>query len=148
MSYCLGVAFRLSDEFTIALDIYRTHWSDFWAKGGGGSTSPITGKPRKESHVKDTTQVRLGGEYLMVLEKTIVPLRFGLFYDPEPSEKNPDDYFGFSLGTGIILWNNIILDCAYIYRWGRDVRGDSTAIPSSKVDVDQHQLYVSMIYHF
>ena len=147
MSYGIGLAFRLSDEFTVACDLYRTMWSDFWSKGRFGSTSPITGKQRSQSHVHDTTQVRLGCEYLFVLEKTIVPLRFGVFYDPEPSEKHPDDYFGISVGTGIMI-GDIVLDCAYVYRWGRDVKGDVLPIPNTKADVDQHKIFVSMIYHF
>jgi long-subunit fatty acid transport protein len=147
MSYGIGLAFRLSDEFTVACDIYRTKWSDFCAKGEYGSTSPITGMPKNQSDVHDTTQVRLGCEYLFVLEKTIVPLRFGVFYDPEPSEKHPDDYFGISVGTGIMI-GDIVLDCAYVYRWGRDVKGDVLPIPNTKADVDQHKLFVSVIYHF
>jgi len=148
LSYGIGLAFRLSDKLTCAVDIYRTHWSDFWVKGDGGSSSPITGKARRDSHVHDTTQVRIGCEYLFVLERTIIPLRLGAFYDPSPSEKAPDDYFGCSIGTGIMLYNRILLDCAYIYRWGRDVGGDMIGLPGTDYDVDQHQLYISMIYHF
>ncbi|MCP4714723.1 MAG: hypothetical protein GY868_06360 [Deltaproteobacteria bacterium] len=147
MSYGLGIALRLSDQLTVAADIYRTHWSDFWVKSRAGSSSPITGNARRESHVKDTTQIRIGCEYLLVLEKTLVPLRFGAFYDPEPSEKHPEDFFGITLGTGAML-GNVIIDCAYIYRWGRDVNGAVIGIPSTKADVDQHELFISMIYHF
>lgn len=147
MSYGIGLAFRLSDAFTVAFDVYRTHWSDFWLKSENGSSSPITGKHRNESHVHDTTQVRIGCEYLFILEKTIVPLRLGAFYDPEPSEKIPEDYFGISVGTGIML-GNVVLDCAYVFRWGRDVKGDTLGIPQTKADVDQHSLFISMIYHF
>jgi long-subunit fatty acid transport protein len=147
MSYGLGVAFRLSDAFTVAFDLYKTHWSDFWSKGQFGSTSPITGKPRSESHVHNTTQARVGCEYLLVFERTIVPLRLGAFYDPEPSEKNPDDYFGISAGTGVMI-GDILIDCAYVYRWGRDVKGDTLPIQKTDADEDQHKLFVSMIYHF
>ncbi len=55
------------------------------------STSPIDGAAKEDSHVHDTTQLRLGGEYLLMLEKTIIPLRAGVFYDPQPSQKHPDD---------------------------------------------------------
>lgn len=147
MSYGIGLAFRLSDAFTVACDVYRTDWSEFWMKGKSGSTSALSGKPRSESHVHDTTQVRLGCEYLFILEKTLVPLRLGVFYDPEPTEKNPEDYFGISIGTGIML-GNIVLDWCYIYRWGRDVKGEKFGTSKTKADVDQHKIYVSMIYHF
>jgi len=63
LSYGLGVALRLSDTLTLGADVYRTCWSDFWVKDSGGSTSPISGQPRRHSHVHDTTQLRLGGEY-------------------------------------------------------------------------------------
>jgi hypothetical protein len=91
--------------------------------------------------------VRLGGEYLFVLEHNLIPLRFGLFYDPEPSDKHPEDFYGISFGTGIML-GNVVLDCAYIYRWGEDVEGDVLGIPKTKADVEQHRFFISMIYHF
>ena len=91
--------------------------------------------------------MRAGCEYLFVLEKTIIPLRCGVFYDPEPSAKHPDDFYGFSLGTGISL-GPVVLDCAYIYRWGRNVKGDLVEEPGTKLDIRQHNFYVSMIYHF
>ena len=62
-------------------------------------------------------------------------------------KKNPEDYYGISAGTGIIL-GNIVLDCAYIYRWGHDVQGDVLGIPQTDADVDQHTLFASVIYHF
>jgi long-subunit fatty acid transport protein len=147
MSYGIGLAFRLSDEFTVACDVYRTNWSDFWVKSQQGRTSPITGGARGDAHTHDTTQVRLGCEYLFILERTLVPLRFGVFYEPEPSTKNPDDFYGVSIGTGIMI-GNIVLDCCYTYRWGRDVKGDVIEQTQSRLDVDQHNFYISLIYHF
>ena len=147
MSYGVGIAFRFSDTFTMSCDVYRTRWSKFWAKGRYGTTSPITGKPRSQSHVHSTTQVRIGGEYLWVLEKTIIPFRFGLFYDPEPSEKNPDDFFGISFGTGIMI-RDVLIDCAYVYRWARNVKADMLPLQQTQADLDQHKFVISMIYHF
>jgi long-subunit fatty acid transport protein len=147
MSYGIGVALRLSDVFTAGGDVYRTCWSNFWVRDRNGSTSPISGEPRRHSHVHDTTQVRLGCEYLWILQRTIVPLRLGLFYDPEPSEKSPEDYYGLSVGTGVMI-GNVVLDCAYIYRFGRDVEGDAVGIAQTEADADQHSILVSMIYHF
>jgi long-subunit fatty acid transport protein len=147
MSYGAGIACRFSDTFTLSCDVYRTRWSRFWAKGRYGATSPITGKPRSQSHVHSTTQIRIGGEYLWILERTIVPFRFGIFYDPEPSEKDPDDFFGISLGSGIMI-KDVLLDCAYIYRWARDTRSDVLPLQQTNADVDQHRFIISMIYHF
>jgi long-subunit fatty acid transport protein len=146
-SYGLGVAFRLTDRFTTSFDVYRTEWSDYWIRSSGRKTSPITGGLISKSRTRDTTQVRAGCEYLFVLEKTIIPLRCGVFYDPEPAAKSPDDFYGFSLGTGISL-GPVVLDCAYIYRWGRNVKGNQIEVPGTKADIKQHNFYVSMIYHF
>ena len=150
MSYGLGVAFRLSDILTLSFDVYRTNWSRFYMEDKDNhDTSPINGAQRRDSHVHDTTQFRLGGEYLLMLEKTIIPLRAGLFYDPQPSQKHPDDFFGFSLGSGVMLGNHVLLDWAYQMRYGHNVSGGSLGgIADAKADVVQHRLMVSMIYHF
>jgi len=146
-SYGLGIAFRLTDAFTTSFDVYHTEWSDYWIRSNGSKTNPVTGGLMSKSHTRDTTQVRAGCEYLFVLEKTIIPLRWGVFYDPEPAAKHPDDFYGFSLGTGISL-GPVVLDCAYIYRWGRSVKGSQIGEQGTKLDIKQHNIYVSMIYHF
>jgi len=148
LSYGLGLALRFSDRFTASLDVFRTEWSHFRLEDGmGNRMSPVTGKPSHESPIEATHQVRLGAEYLFIFPKTVVPLRWGLFYDPEPSEKNPEDFWGFSLGTGISI-GDLIFDCAYQFRYGNDVEGDVFNIPSTSADVMQHLLMVSFIYHF
>ncbi|GAI10834.1 unnamed protein product, partial [marine sediment metagenome] len=45
------------------------------------------GRFKSESDVKNTVQIRLGGEYLFIgtRKKIVVPVRAGFFYDPEPS---------------------------------------------------------------
>jgi long-subunit fatty acid transport protein len=148
MSYGLGIAFRFSDALTCALDIYRTEWGEFEYKDGKrNKTSPIDGRPASQSDIDPTHQVRLGAEYLLFLEKTIVPLRFGLFYDPQPAEGSPEDFYGFSLGSGVIV-GPLILDAAYEYRFGNNVNGSVIGIPGTDADVAQHKILISAIYHF
>jgi len=149
ISYGLGLALRFSDKFTASFDVYRTEWDHFRLKDGNGNyTNPITGKSNHESDVDSTTQVRLGAEYLFIFTRTVIPLRCGLFYDPQPSEKNPDDFWGFTLGTGISI-GDLIFDCAYQFRYGNNVGGDVLVdVPSISADVTQHLLMWSFIYHF
>ena len=79
-SYGAGLAFRLSDSFTVAFDAYRTEWGRYFFRDElDRKTSPIDGRPRRESHLKATNQVHLGAEYLFILEKTIIPVRGGVF---------------------------------------------------------------------
>ena len=150
LSYGVGVAFKLSDAFTVSLDVYRTQWSRFFMEDKcHRDSSPVNGLPRKHSHVHDTTQIHLGSEYLLMGERTILPLRAGLFYDPQPSQKHPDDFFGFSCGSGVVLKERILLDWAYQLRYGHRVSGGSLGgIADAKAEVIQHKIMVSMIYHF
>ena len=149
MSYGLGVAWRFSDQFSIDLDVYRTHWSDYILEDENGNKfSPIDGKPASESDVGDTTQVRFGGEYLIIRpdQAMVIPLRAGLFYDPEPAHDGTKDFYGLSLGSGI-GYKRFIVDLAYQLRWGRDVETDSL-IANSTADITQHTVLLSVIYHF
>ena len=136
------------DKLTLDLDVYRTDWSDYVLHDAeGNALNPITGKSQGDSDVSDTTQVRMGGEYLMIGEKAVIPLRAGIFYDPEPAEGSPDDFWGFSIGSGI-AYKKFIFDIAYQYRFGRDVRTVTVGGEDSSQDVDQHTVYMSVIYHF
>lgn len=100
------------------------------------------------SEVDATYQIRLGGEYLFILEKTIIPLRAGVFYDPEPSHKNPQDFYGFALGSGASL-GPLIIDIAYQFRFANGVSGEQLGLPPAfKSDIRQSTLFASAIYHF
>ena len=148
LSYGLGVAVRFSDRFTTSLDVFRTEWDRFKMEDGFGRRwNPTTGKRSYESSTDETHQVRLGAEYLFIFPRTVVPVRGGLFYDPEPTENNPDDFWGATLGTGISL-GDLIFDCAYQFRYGNNVGGGLFKGYSSRSDVIQHLLMVSFIYHF
>lgn len=145
LSYGIGAAYRFNDRLTLSMDIYRTEWNDFiFEDGKGNRTSPLTGK---ESKVKATHQVRMGGEYLVLNPAVIIPLRWGVFYDPAPGEGSPDDVFGFSIGSGIV-YGRYILDIAYQYRWGDGIGEHILPELNFSQDVSEHQLYASMILHF
>jgi long-subunit fatty acid transport protein len=149
MSYGIGLACRFSDEFTVDLDVYRTEWSKYiLTDGQGNEFDPITGRPKSESNVKDTTQVRIGGEYLFIQEERnlVVPLRAGFLYDPEPADGKVKDFYGITVGSGI-GHKGIIFDMAYQLRWGHQV-DTGNLIANSKADVTQHLILVSVIYHF
>lgn len=140
MAYGAGLAWRIHDSVTLDLDAYRTHWDDFiLTDGAGHSMSPISRQDPAVSTIAPTTQVRLGAEYLWIRNRTVIPFRAGTFYDPEPARNGPDDFFGFSLGTGL-AWGPVVYDIAYQYRFGRGVR--------SGRNVDQHAVHLSLIYHF
>lgn len=152
MSYGVGVSYRFSDKLTIAADIYRTEWQDFVLMDADGKeTDPITGKSIHESDIDPTYQVRLGAEYLFINRKPryVIPLRAGVFYDPAPAEGSPDDYYGFSLGSGIAI-GRYVFDIACQYRFGNDVGGSSMiqSYDNFSQNVDEYMVYSSLIIHF
>ena len=148
MSYGIGLAYRFSDELTASIDIYRTEWDDFvLIDSNGNKTSPITGQPISESDIDPTHQVRMGMEYLFIMTKYVVPLRGGIFYDPAPAEGSPDDFYGFSLGSGIAK-GRFVFDIAYQYRFGNNVGTSILKNLEFSQDVEEHTVYSSLIIHF
>jgi long-subunit fatty acid transport protein len=147
-AYGIGLSYRHSDRLTVALDVYRTEWSRFIIiDEEDNEINPLTGVDIRSGRLKDTTQVRLGTEYLFIKDKYVIPVRFGLFYDPEPAAGHVDDFYGFSLGTGI-SYGNIALDTSYQFRTGNDATGDLLPeIDGSRVDIKQHIWMVSMIIY-
>jgi long-subunit fatty acid transport protein len=149
LSYGVGFAWRFSDQFTIDLDVYRTDWSKYvLTDGQGNKMSPINALPESMSDIKDTTQIRVGGEYLFVFpEKNMaIPLRVGFFYDPEPSQGEAKDFYGFSVGSGV-AYKGFIFDVAYQLRWGRNL-DTGNLIATSEADMMQHTILASLIIHF
>lgn len=147
-SFGLGVSIDFSDRFLIALDIYHTQWQDYLiCDPNGDRISPINKKPKEDANIKPTTQIRLGFEYLIIYPLPVVPIRAGIFYDPEPASGNVDDFYGFSSGTGITFkrWS---FDIAYQYRFGskREAEDMLNKVISSKVR--QHYFYSSIIFYF
>lgn len=148
LSYGVGAAYRFSDAFTMSGDIYRTHWEDFIYRAENGvNTSPVSGKRSEESDVAAATWFRLGAEYLFILKKITVAARGGVFYDQSPAEGSPDDYYGFSLGTGL-AYKRFIWDIALQQRFGSGVGESMLQGRGFSQDVSDQKLYTSLIIHF
>jgi long-subunit fatty acid transport protein len=156
-SYGVGFAYRHSDNLSLSFDIYRTDWSEYSVTTARGVKNPLSGKyivafdPSLTSSdmggkPHDTTQVRIGGEYLVIDEKMTIPIRVGVYYDPEPGQAKVDNLFGVSLGSGVAI-RDIALDISYQYRWGNRVSGD-VQNSTFNSDISQHTIMTSLIYHF
>ncbi|HEY5974441.1 MAG TPA: outer membrane protein transport protein [Geobacteraceae bacterium] len=148
LSWGLGLAYRHSDSLTVSLDVYRTLWSDMELITADGSRlNPFYNTPIDQGRLSDTTQVRLGTEYLFIDPKWVVPVRAGLFYDPEPGKGHVDDYYGIAVGTGF-SHPRFSIDLAYNYRFGNNVSGDIAQTQDKATDVQQHSVLVSTIIYF
>ncbi len=148
LSYGIGASYRFSDELTAALDIYRTEWGDFTlTDSDGNEMSPVTGKSAGESDIDATHQLRMGAEYLYIADNYVIPFRGGVFYDPAPAGGSPDDFYGFSLGSGI-AYKRFIFDMAYQFRFGNNVGASILDEWDFSQDVSEHMIYTSIIVHF
>ncbi|RLC20959.1 MAG: hypothetical protein DRI57_03525 [Deltaproteobacteria bacterium] len=157
MSCGIGFAYRFSDVASASLDIYRTEWDDFiLTNSNGKQESPITRQSPADSDVDPTHQIRMGAEYLFISPKSnyLIPVRGGIFYDPAPAEGNPDDFFGFSIGSGIAYINRkkdkplFSFDIAYQCRFGNNVGASFLKGWGFSQDVREHTVYSSVIIYF
>ncbi len=152
-SYGAGVAFRYSDALTMAFDATMVEWDRFvYTYENGEKISLINGLPEDMADIDPTVTYRLGGEYLFIKPNYVVPIRGGLFYDPEPARGEQDDYYGASFGLGL-AYKQLIVDMAYWYRWGNDVLLYTTYDPitmqihENRGDVAEQMIMLSAIIH-
>ena len=145
-SFGLGVSYKPTDNWVFAIDTYYTEWSRFAIRDSkGNEVNPIYGTPISQGRLSDTVQVRAGGEYLFILDKHIIPIRAGVFYDPEPSKSGMKDFFGFSLGSGFST-QRYSFDLAYQFRSASKTTGDLPTV--SDADITQHTVMSSFIFYF
>jgi long-subunit fatty acid transport protein len=150
--WSLGALWRWNDRLYTSMDISRTYWSEYSYKAEGEERiNPVNGAPYSTSALADCWSVRLGGEYLCVLSWTEIPLRGGLFWEQRPAVGAPDEYWGFSLGSGISLGKDpgkVVIDIAYSYEHGEKVMGSLLPEQGMTSDVTRHQIFISAIWHF
>lgn len=148
VSVGFGFAYQLKRNFIVSMDVYRTEWDDFiLTDSNGQDISPVSGSPLAESDIDPTHQVRIGMEYLFITSEHIIPLCAGAFYDPAPAPGNPDDIFGFSLGSGI-GWRKFHFDMAYQFRFGKNISEHIMKDRSFGETTEQHTVHSSLIFHF
>jgi hypothetical protein len=123
MSYGIGGAYRHSDALTVSADFYRTEWSSFRRRdtkiedGTHKAINPISGERYADARVSGTTQLHAGAEYLFVFSRTVVPIRGGIFYDPEPRTARTNHFYGVAAGSGF-SFEDTVVDVAYQLRLG------------------------------
>jgi long-subunit fatty acid transport protein len=153
-AYGVGLSYKLGNSWTFAGDVTRTQWQDYIIHDStGAEVGPFATSNGKAPKKDPTNTVRLGAEYALILDKPkiTIPLRFGLFYDPEPSVNAPQDFYGVSGGFGIAD-DRLSLDFAYQFRTGKQVSPhelDITALPTEGGGViKQHLFLCSLILYF
>jgi len=147
-----GALWRWTDRLYTSMDVSQTRWSMYSYKAEGETAiNPLNSEPHESSKLDDCWSVRVGGEYLWMLSWTELPVRGGLFWEERPSIGSPDQYWGFSLGSGLSLGKEpgrAILDIAYIFEQGNDVMEALLPDRTTYSDSTKHQIFMSLIWHF
>lgn len=149
-TWAVGVAFRPNDRLTLALDVSRTDWNDFFARDNRGNRFSMVDGANLADYLRRTDfdptyTIRLGAEYVFIPREPGVDLprlwtiRAGLSYEEEPASNRstradrdyfragdgePDRFYGASLGLGLLLGQRVNLDLAYQIRYGPGVNRD------------------------
>lgn len=171
-TWALGIAFRPNDRLTVAFDISRTDWNDFYIEQADGTRiSLVDGvemdDPDVSTDFDPTYSYRLGAEYVFIPKHptetldTLWSLRGGLFLDQEPAsgrpstdpivpgDGNPDNFYGFAIGVGMQVFNRINIDAAYQLRYGNNVNSDRIrGIEGFAEDIVQHRFLLSTVLYF
>lgn len=157
-----GVSWRPRSNLTISLDYTRT----FWSKGRINnfftlpSTLPDDEAPPvptfptdffpllpyptlNDFGQKDTEQVRMGVEYVIIGRRLKWPLRAGYFSDGQyfrDASGHAPRFTGLTGGAGVIL-GPFLLDVAYVSE-----RGSYTDFDLNRNTIRSHRLFASLIY--
>ena len=168
-----GAAYRFpNDKLTLSFDVTRRSWDQFVIHDRRNRNPRLrkvwgVSGQNTDAHDMDAVwTVRAGAEYVFVdarkpVQNILPSVRAGLFYDPEPAsgrrdgllglkrgDGSPDNYYGVTLGLGVLLYDRVNLDLAYVYRWGDDNRVDTFGFSGTHADVDQHTIYLSTVIYF
>lgn len=171
-TWALGMAYRFNDRLTLALDVSQTDWDKATVETGDGDRFSLIdgadqGNPLRRTEFDPTIAVRLGAEYLFIPRKRserldyLWSLRGGLFLEQEPAsgrdprspfrpgDGEPDNFYGFTLGAGLLFKQRVNIDLAYQYRFGDGVNGDlNPGVTGFNADEDSHRFVLSTVLYF
>jgi hypothetical protein len=157
----VGASWRPRSAMTLSADYTRTFWShgrirNFFVLPPTLPTQPIpTPLPQFFPDLRyptldddkqfDTTQVRLGAEYVVIGARVKVPLRAGVFTDRQYfADRNGRAplFRGFSVGTGLIV-GPVLFDVAYVREQGTYPDPEPTG---GRITSGSRRVFVSLIY--
>jgi hypothetical protein len=116
-----GVAWHPAQRWTVAVDLTWDDWNE--AALEGLDPEPISifdGLPVSRTSTRDTISVNAGAERLVPGDGFVVPLRFGVAWEPQggrsPYTRDPVDFVMLAAGTGYNT-NSLKFDAAFHFRW-------------------------------
>jgi len=120
-AFGIGGAWRPATRWTVALDFTWDDWSEtFLDTPTTGRVGLFDGVPLEHSASRDTWTMNAGAERLFAGDGFVVPLRFGLAWEPQGARdaytRDSVDFVLVAVGTGYNT-NSLKFDAAFQYRW-------------------------------
>jgi len=156
----IGMSWRVRSPLTVSLDYTRTAWSDgrifnyFRVQRALPNADeppdlleyPLLPYPTLDDTQKDTDQVRVGVEYVLLAGRVRLPIRAGYFTDRQyfrsgSATGEAPRFNGFTAGTGVGA-GSVLFDVAYLYETGTFIERGGSASTST----DFRRLFLSIIY--
>jgi len=127
-AFGIGGAWRPASRWTVALDFTWDDWTEaLLDTPATGRVNLFDGVPVELAASRDTWSVNAGAERLFAGDGFVVPLRFGLAWEPQGARdaytRDPVNFVMFALGTGYNT-NSLKFDAAFQYRWASFQSGD------------------------
>lgn len=133
----LGAAWRPAPLWTVAFDLTWDDWTSGELDLGLEGVEPVSifdGQPRDRTGTRNTLSANAGAEHLFRGEGFLVPLRFGVAWEPQgqrnPYVRDPVNFVMLAAGTGYNT-NSLKFDAAFQYRWARFQDGDDFSVGPS-----------------
>ncbi len=134
-AFALGGAFRPTPGWTVALDLTWDDWTDTTVQAPGyPPVSIFDGLPPDLSGTHDTLSVHAGAEHLFHGERSVIPLRFGVAWEPQGPRnaytREGANYVMLAAGTGYNT-NSLKFDAAVQYRRAAFLDGTDSGVEQS-----------------
>lgn len=163
----VGIAVKPTDRWTIALDWGRTDWSDLTFDvptelGYDVALNFFDFRRAERTSAGVTDDWRVGAETLFFAGEAVIPLRFGWFFEPQPSDDvitgERVEWQGVSVGAGI-KYQGITFDIAAQYKKANanvsrfflyEEPGESDISPNAvgELDREEFSVFASVIFQF
>jgi hypothetical protein len=132
-AFGLGGAWRPATRWTVALDLTWDNWKK------AELDLPVIGRvnlfdnlPADRTATRNTLAVNAGAEHIFAGEGFVVPLRFGVAWEPQggrnPYTLDAVNHTMLAAGTGYNT-NSVKFDAAFQYRWARFRDGANFGTP-------------------
>lgn len=162
-TYGAGLAFRPQQQWLLALDWTRTRWSQASFMPKGGSLDNLNFFDlQKNTQTPDAETLRFGTEYLLFSGESVIPLRVGVFKEPQPTVDSISGdtrvFRGYTLGIG---WKVRSFGVDLAYKFSQSSRNASQFLEADEIasgkrvptsqgheSIHDHRVFLSFNFRF